>query len=258
MKTFTRIALLCALGAGIAVPVALAAGDAKHPEAQEWSFDGFFGHYDRAALQRGYQVYKENCAACHSMNLIAFRNLGEPGGPEFSEAEVKALAAQYQIPDLDEAGEPITRPGKPFDHFVAPFANAKAAAAANNGAAPPDLSVMAKARAGGPDYLYALLTGYSDPPHGVEMLEGLSYNAYFPGGQIAMPAPLSDGGVTYADGTQATVAQQARDVVQFLMWTAEPKLEERKRLGFMVMSFIAILAGMLYLSYRRLWRDQPH
>ncbi len=258
MKMITRLALIGAVAAGAAASVAIAASDAKHPEEIAWSFEGPFGHYDRGALQRGYQVYKEVCAACHSMNLIAFRNLGEAGGPEFSEAEVKALAAQYEIADLDEAGEAMTRPGRPSDHFVAPFANAKTAAAANNGAAPPDLSVMAKARPNGPNYIHAFLTGFTEPPAGVEMLEGASYNPYFPGGQVAMAAVLSDGGITYADGTVATIDQQARDVTQFLMWTAEPKLEERKRMGFMVMSFIALLAAMLYLSYRRLWRDQPH
>lgn len=258
MKNLTRLAVASAVVAALAVPMTLAAKDAERPEAIAWSFDGPFGHYDRAALQRGFQVYKETCSACHSMNLLSLRNLGEPGGPTFSEAEVKALAAQYQIADIDENGEAITRPGIPSDRFPSPFANAKAAAAANNGATPPDFSVLAKARPDGPNYIHALLTGYTDAPADMKMGDNMSYNPFFPGGNIAMAQPLVDGSVTYADGTKATVDQMSRDVTQFLMWAAEPKLEERKRLGFMVMSFIAILAGLLFLSYKRLWRDQPH
>jgi len=224
----------------------------------EFSFEGVFGTFDRAALQRGYQVYREVCANCHSMRLVAFRNLAEPGGPGFTPAEAKALAAAYSFPDLTDKGEPSERPGLPSDHFKSPYPNELAAKAANNGAAPPDLSLMAKAREDGPAYIYSLLTGYEEPPADVTLGEGLNYNPYFPGGQLAMPAPLAEGVVTYADGTKATVPQMAKDVATFLMWTAEPRLEERHDLGFKVVIFLIIFAGLVYLSYRRLWSGIAH
>lgn len=234
--------------------------EAKHPEPQKWDWSGPLGKFDRRQLQRGYQVYKEVCAACHGMRLVAFRNLGEPGGPEFTEAQVKALAAAVQVTTVDDKGEPAMRPGTPADRFPSPYPNEQAARAANNNALPPDLSVMAKARTAGADYLHALLMGYSDPPAGFQLLPGLSYNAYFPGGQIAMPGPLtSDGQVTYApDNPAATRDQMARDVVAFLMWAAEPKMEERKQLGVQVMIFLAALSFLLFFAYKRLWRDVDH
>lgn len=223
-------------------------------EAQEWSFEGPFGHYDNAQLQRGYQVYKDLCAQCHSMNLLSYRNLGEAGGPGFSEAAVNALAAQAQITDgPNEKGEKFQRPGRAADHFRAPFANDQAARVANNGALPPDLSVMAKARPDGPDYIYALLTGYRDPPPGFELALGMHYNVAFPGHQIAMPPMLSDGLVGYTDGTKPTVANYAKDVSAFLMWAAEPKLEERLRLGLRVMIFLLAFAVIMYLGKRMVW-----
>jgi cytochrome c1 len=234
-----------------------------HPE---WAFAGPFGVHDRNQLQRGYQVYKEVCAACHGLKLVAFRNLGEPGGPfdvegmapEAIEALVKRIASEAQVPDLDAEGQPTTRPGIPADRFVSPFPNDRAARAANNGAAPPDLSVMVKARLGGADYIYSLLNGYSPPPAGFALQEGMSYNKFFAGHQIAMPPPLSDGQITYADGTVASVDQMSKDLVAFLSWSAEPKAEGRKRLGFKVLIFLAALAGLLYLSYRHVWRDVEH
>ena len=239
--------------------VASASTNQHHPKEVAFSFEGPFGTYDRAALQRGYQVYKEVCSACHSLNLVSFRNLAEPGGPGFTEAEVKVLAASYNFPDLDDKGEAIERPGLPSDRFKAPFPNKLAAKAANNGAAPPDLSLMAKAREGGAAYIYSLISGYGEePPAGVTVAEGLYYNPYFPGGQIAMPQPISDGQVTYADGTAATVPQMAKDVATFLMWAAEPRLEERHELGLQVLIYLGIFAVLLYLAYRRLWAAIDH
>ncbi len=260
-----RIALPLALMLAVAAPAL--ADDTSEPLAPkqvEFSFEGPFGTYDRAALQRGFQVYKEVCSACHSLNRVAFHTLGDEGGTGFSEAQVKALALAYKIPAepndqgliYDDKGERLTRPGIPADHFPAPFANELAARAANNGAAPPDLSVIVKAREGGPAYVYSILTGFGQkPPAGFKVPDGKYYNPYFPGRNISMPPPLSDGVVTYSDGTKASIDQEAHDVVSFLSWTAEPKMEERKRLGFGVMIFLLVLSGLLYLSYRRVWKD---
>lgn len=221
---------------------------------QDWSFKGPMGTFDRGAAQRGFQVYKEVCAACHSMNQMHYRNLAEIG---FSEEQIKAIAAERQVKDgPNDEGEMFERPGRPSDKFVAPFANVQAARAANNGAAPPDLSLMVKARAGGADYVYALLTGYEQAPAHVTVNPGMYYNKYFPGHQIAMAPPLaSDGQVGYTDGTNATVAQMAYDVATFMAWTAEPELEERHRTGLRVMIFLAFMAGLFYLSKAKLWRN---
>ncbi len=252
---------LAAVGLLLAITAAYADAP-KEPEAQTWSWTGPFGHFDPVQLQRGYQVYKEVCSACHSMHLLAFRNLGDPGGPEFSEAQVKALAATVQVPDLDDKGEPTTRPGTPADRFPSPFPNEKAARAANGGAVPPDQSVIIKAREGGPDYVYALLLGYAEPPADMKakMMPGMNYNAFFANGQIAMPPPLTtDGQVTYAEGQPAaTKAQMAKDVVAFLSWAAEPKMQERKTLGIKVMIFLFVLSLLLYFAYKNLWRDIDH
>jgi len=233
-------------------------------EAQEWSFDPPFGSYNQAQLQRGYWVYKDICANCHSLSLLHYRNLGDPGGPHFSEKAVQTLAAQVQVTDgPDDKGQMFQRPGRPSDPFRSPYPNDQAARAANKGALPPDLSVMAKARPGGPDYIYALLTGYEQPPPGFEMTQGMQYNKAFPGHQIAMPNPLVDGVVPYTDGTKPTVDNYARDVSAFLMWTAEPKLEERHKLGARVMIFLLVFAVIMYLSKRAIWarlhrRDHAH
>lgn len=228
------------------------AAEAISLPSQSWSFSGMFGTFDRAALQRGYQVYKEVCASCHSMNLIRFRDLSALG---FNEEEIKAIAAEYEVTDgPNDQGEMFQRPGRPADKFKAPFANAQAARAANNGANPPDLSLMIKARKGGADYTHALLTGYADPPAGVTLSEGMSYNKVFPGHQIAMAKPLNDDQVTFADGTKASVDQMARDVSTFLAWTAEPELEARKRLGVKVILFLIIATGLLYATKRKIWR----
>ena len=250
---------LGALAAALALAAMTAAGHAAaaesaHPEAQDWPFEGVFGTYDRAQLQRGYLVYRDVCAACHQLKYVQFRHLRAIG---FSEPEVKALAAEFEVEDgPDEDGEMFTRPGRPADDLPAPFANDKAARAANNGALPPNLSLITKARADGPNYLFALLTGYEEEaPDDVELAEGMSYNPYYPGGQIAMVPPLYGDEVEYADGTEATLEQMSRDVVAFLAWAAEPKLEDRHRLGFKVMAFLIILTILLYLAKRRVWRD---
>ncbi len=271
-----------ALAVGLALPAAAQQGGELHfplklPQLQKWSFAGIFGTFDQAQLQRGYQVYKEVCSTCHSMNLLAFRDLGEPGGPHFSQAEVAALAASFQITDgPNDAGEMFKRPGKPSDHFPAPYPNPQAAAAAI-GAAPPDLSVIAKARGvsrgllwglldfftayqeGGPDYIHALLTGFSDPPPGVSVPQGTYYNPYFDNGiSLKMPPPLSNDQVTYTDGTPQTVDQYARDVAAFLMWAAEPHMVARKRLGFEVVIYLVVFAGLMYATKRRVWAGIAH
>ncbi len=248
----------CLLLAGLSAPSpANAAGEAKHPHAIDWSFAGPFGTYDRNALRRGFQVYKEVCASCHGMKQISFRNLSQPGGPEFSEAEVKAIAAEYEVTDgPDDYGDMYERPALPKDRFVEPYPNVNAARAANGGAYPPDLSLITKARSGGPDYIHALLSGYEEAPEGVEMRPGLYYNPYMAGGKIAMPAPLLEELVEYGDGTPATVQQMSLDVTQFLNWAAEPELEQRKRTGFMVLIYLTIFAGLLYFSMRKIWADQ--
>jgi ubiquinol-cytochrome c reductase cytochrome c1 subunit len=258
-----RLRVLLAVFLGLAaVGLAVASEDVKHPEQRAWTWDSWTGGFDRAQLQRGYLVYKDVCAVCHSLRLISFRNLSQPGGPEFSEAQMKAIAAGFKIATITENGEPAERAGTPADRFPAPFANEAAARAANNNALPPDLSVIMKARHDAANYTYALMLGYSDPPaeEAKDILPGSNYNPYFPGKQLAMPPPLtSDGQVTYAEGNPpATKAQMAEDVVAFLMWAAEPKLEERKTLGVSVMIFLTVLAVLLYFAYKRLWRDVDH
>jgi len=238
----------------------MAATEGKQPERLEWSFNGPFGRFDQAQLQRGFKVYREVCSSCHSMKLIAFRNLGDPGGPSFTEAQVKAIAAEYKIAGgVDDNGDPMERPARPSDAFPGPYQNEQQARAANGGALPPDMSVIAKARGHGTDYLHALLIGYRDPPPpDVEPQEGKYYNDYFPGGWISMPPPISDGQVEYTDGTATTVDQYAKDVSAFLMWAAEPKLEERKRMGFQAVIFLGVFAGLLGYTWRTVWRDVEH
>jgi ubiquinol-cytochrome c reductase cytochrome c1 subunit len=229
------------------------ATDAPVPPKQSWSYKvDKNGSFDRAELQRGFQVYKQVCAVCHGMNLLAYRNLKSLG---FNEAEIKAIAAEYNVKDgPNDEGEMFERPARPEDRFVSPYPNEKAARAANNGAYPPDLSLITKARPFGPDYIYALLTGYISPPEGVKVMEGMHYNAYFPGYQIAMVPPLVEGAVTFADGTKATVQQMAKDVVTFLAWAAEPEMEERHQMGIMVMIFLLVFTALMYFVMRRVWQ----
>lgn len=247
-----RLALALAGLLSFAAPALAAEGGPALP-AQSWSFNGFFGTYDRAALQRGFQVYREVCASCHGLRHVAYRNLTALG---YSMDQVRAIAATIEVPTLNDSGETVNRPGLPADRFRAPFANPLAARAANNGALPPDLSLMTKARAGGADYVYALLTGYTNPPAGVQLMEGMNYNTYFPGHQIAMAPPLNADQVQYGDGTRATVQQMARDVSTFLTWTAEPELEARHRMGVQVFLFLILLTGVLYAVKRKVWADQ--
>ncbi len=244
-------ASLFALLAGIGLAAPSSAEDHIDLMKTTWSFDGVFGTYDRAAAQRGFQVYKEVCANCHSLSLLAYRNLGALG---FNEDEVKAIASDYKVQDgPNDAGEMFERPGRPSDFFVKPFPNEKAARANNNGAYPPDLSLITKARVGGPNYSFSLLQGYGDPPAGVTVMEGMNYNKYFPGHQIGMPPPLQPNQVTYADGTQASLAQMAHDVSTFLNWAAEPELEARKRIGLEAVLFLIVLTAMLYAVKRKVW-----
>jgi ubiquinol-cytochrome c reductase cytochrome c1 subunit len=220
----------------------------------DWSFKGLFGKFDRGALQRGYQVYTEVCSSCHSMKYMSYRNLAEKGGPEFTEAQVKAIAASFEVKDGPNAdGEMFTRPGKLSDKFVMPYENVKAAQAANGGAYPPDMSVLVKARGGGVDYIYSLLQGYEDPPAGFTLDDGVYYNKYMYGNKIKMSNQLSDGLVEYADGTNATVEQMSKDVTTFLMWTAEPHLEARHQMGFKAIVYLIILTILVYFSMKRIW-----
>jgi ubiquinol-cytochrome c reductase cytochrome c1 subunit len=265
-----------------AAPAAAQEGSHATPEIHKeaWSFAGPFGTYDRNQLQRGFQVFREVCSSCHSARLMAFRNLGEPGGPEFTEGQVKALAAEYEINDPDaESGK---RPGIAADRWPSPFASDQEAMEANGGALPPDFSVIAKARGttqpfpwwilnyftayseGGPDYIHALLNGYEEePPAGtVDFPEGKHYNHYFPGHAISMAPPLSDGLITYEEGESGsvplTVDQYSRDVSAFLMWMAEPHLVARKEAGFQVIAFLLVFAGLLYLVKQKLWSRVEH
>ena len=244
------IALMCVFVAS----TALAASDVKHPRQQPWSFDGVFGTFDEVSIQRGLQVYREVCAACHGLKRIPFRRLTDIG---FSEAEVKALAAEYTMQDgPNDDGEMFDRPGKPSDYFPSPYANEKQGRSLNNGAYPPDLSLMIKARPDGANYVYSLLTGYEDAPEHVNLLAGQYYNPYFPGGKLSMAPPLAmDGQVDYQDGTEASVGQMAKDVVNFLQWTAEPEMEQRKRMGLRVMIFLSIMTVLFYIAMKRIWAD---
>ncbi len=250
---------------------------------QKWTYGGLFGYFDEQQLRRGYKIYHEVCSNCHNMGLLSYRNLGEPGGPDFPPDVVKALAAEVQVSDgYNDQGDPKMRPGKPSDSFQWHFRNAKEASAAFGGAVPPDLSLMAKARTverefawyafpfimlkdlatqyqeQGSDYIYALLTGYTDPPPGKKMADGLNYNRAFPGHQLAMPQPLTDGAVDYGDGTPNTLDQEARDVVSYLAWSAEPHLVERKKLGIWVLIYLGVLSILLLLAKKTLWRNVEH
>ncbi len=246
-KLFFSLTLLALIASSAAF-----ASEGKPLKHVNWPFDGVTGALDKQSAQRGFQVYKEVCAACHSMKRVAFRSLTEIG---FSEAEVKALAAGYQVKDgPNDSGDMFDRPGKPSDSFPSPFANENAARASNGGAYPPDLSLIVKARHDGGNYLYSLLTGYGEPPADVQMATGMQYNAYFPGGQIAMPKPFSDDQVTYEDGTKASVDQMARDVTIFLQWASEPEMEWRKEMGIKVLVFLAIFSVFAYIAKRNIWR----
>lgn len=234
---------------------ALAGENALEPKTPPggWPEQGIDGAYDRAALQRGFQVYKEVCSACHSMKLLSYRDLTQLG---FNEAEVKAIASNYQVQDgPNDQGEMFQRQARPSDHFVGPFPDDQAARVANGGALPPDLSLIIKARKGNEDYVYSILTGFGQtPPADETIMKGMNYNPYFPGHQIAMPAPLHEGAVSFADGTPATVDQMSKDVVQYLAWASEPKLEDRHQTGIKVILFLIVFAAVMYGVKRKIWK----
>jgi cytochrome c1 len=262
-----RIALPLGLALGLlAAAPALAAVDTTRLPVKpvDFSFEGPFGTYDRGALQRGFQVYKEVCSSCHALNHIAFRNLSDEGGPGFSEAQAKAIAAGYKIPAdpndkgeiFDDKNQRLTRAGTTADYFPAPFPNEQAARANNGGALPPDLSLVVKAREGGAHYVYSILTGFHmTPPAGFTVVLGKYYNPYYEGWNISMPPPLIDKAVSYSDGTPATIDQEAHDVATFLAWASDPKMEERKQMGFGVLIFLVVLSGILFAAYRKIWKD---
>ncbi|PHR94500.1 MAG: cytochrome c1 [Robiginitomaculum sp.] len=282
MKSLCVGALLAVSGLGVA-SVASASEDGGHKmEHQKWGFNGMFGTYDADAMARGYQVYREVCASCHALEHLSFRHLGDKGGPFYNpefpnpsdNPDVKAFAQDWSVPDIDQDnGDPIDRPGIPADKFPAIFPNAIAAAASNGGAVPPDLSLITKARTGGADYVYALLTGYHEAPHDVDMAEGTHYNTMFPGNQIKMAPPLFDGLVEYAARTvpgehggeahtiaapEATAEQMARDVVEFLTWAGDPKMEVRKKLGFATFLYLFIFSLLLFATYKQVWKGVKH
>ena len=249
-----RKSLLSALMAGlVAAAVPAMANEGGEPAPQSWAFHGVFGQYDKAQLKRGFQVFREVCSNCHSMKLVAYRNLADLG---FSDDEIKDIAAEKQMQDgPNDQGDMFQRPARPSDHLVPPFPNDQAARAGNNGALPPDLSLMTKARPGGPDYVFALLTGFADAPAGVTVPDGMYYNTAFPGHQISMPPPITDEAVTYADGTKATKDQISRDISAFLNWAAEPELDARHALGIKVMLFLFVMTAMFYAVKKRIWAD---
>jgi ubiquinol-cytochrome c reductase cytochrome c1 subunit len=256
MSTMKRTLASLALSVGLTFAAVNAgeAAEATAPPELDWSFNGIFGTFDRASAQRGLEVYKQVCASCHGMNLLAYRSLTGIG---LSAEQIEALAESHEVQTCcTEEGEPFTRPGKPADRFVSPYPNEQAARFANNGALPPDLTLINKARVGRADYVHAVLVGYEDPPpEGVSLMPGMYYNEYFPGHQIGMPPPLSDGVVTYSDGTEATVDQQARDVTTFLAWAAEPETEQRRAMGVKVLLFLIVLTAFLYALKRKIWAD---
>lgn len=285
-KSLIGAAIIGLAGLGIGGFAFAASGNSDHKmEHQDWGFNGMFGTYDRPAMQRGYQVYREVCAACHALEHLSFRHLGDKGGPFYNEdtpnpndnEQVKAFAKDWLIPDIDpDTGDEIERPGIPADEFPDIFPNEPAARASNGGALPPDLSVITKARTGGADYLYDLLMGYKEVPHDLEMSDGMSYNVAFSGNQIAMAPPLFEGAVEYASSTvvtldhdgheqttivpgpEATVEQMSRDVVEFLAWAGDPKMEVRKKVGFGTFLFLLIFGALTFATYKNVWRNVDH
>jgi ubiquinol-cytochrome c reductase cytochrome c1 subunit len=275
-------AIAAALGLAAAAHGSMAATTERTPQDVHWSFEGPFGRFDQEQLQRGYKVYHDVCSSCHAMHLMSYRNLGQPGGPFYDpkypnpndNPYVKSIVADYKVPDIDsDTGDVIKRPATPADAFVSPFPNEDAARASNGGALPPDLSLIVKARDGGARYVYSILTGYKTPPKGLNVPANRYFNPYMPGdltsfwtgsgpaptgGFIAMPFQLTPNRVTFDDGTKATTDQEAKDVVAFLAWAAEPHQTERKQLGFAVLIYLVVFTGLLYVSYRRIWRNVAH
>jgi ubiquinol-cytochrome c reductase cytochrome c1 subunit len=237
------------------LPTTAAAQESPMPN-EKWSFDSLFGTFDLAAAQRGFQIYANVCANCHSMQMLHYRDLSGIG---LNAEQIKAVAAGITVPSgLDDQGAPKEGPATPASQFKSPFANEKAARSANNGALPPDLSLIVNAREGGPNYIYGVLTGYAEAPNGFKMQDGMNYNKMYPGHQIAMPQPLQDGAVEYADGTPTTLGQEAHDVVTFLSWAANPEMVERKQIGVRVILFLVFMTGITYAVKRRVWSDVHH
>ena len=277
MKNFLKMLATAALGFGLMAGPALASGGAqKNAPDYDYSFEGVFGTFDRAQLQRGWEVFRQVCSSCHSLKYLRFRNLAEPGGPEFTIEQAKAFAAQYEVQDgPNEEGEMFMRPARLSDAFPSPYPNEEAAKAANNGALPPDLSLIVKAREGwyypwyispfiklvkgngGAEYVRALISGYEEAPHGEEK-EGLNYNPYFPGHWIAMPPPLAGEDVEYKDGTPNTIEQEATDVAAFLAWVSMPKMEERKKIGFMTLLYLLVFSILMFMVKHAIWRNVKH
>jgi len=254
MRNFFKLILLLIILTSFGGKKILAEESSHNLLKQDWSFNSFFGKFDRASLQRGFQVYTEVCASCHSMKYLSYRNLTEKGGPEFSAEQAKAIAANFEVTDgPNSEGEMFTRAARLSDKFVMPYANEEEAKISNGGAYPPDMSVLVKARKGGSDYIYSVLVGYEDPPSGVTLDDGVYYNRYMYGNKIKMPAPLSDGLIEYSDGTEATAEQMAKDVVTFMMWAAEPHLESRHKTGFRVIIYLIILSILVYFSMKKIW-----
>ncbi|MFN3076221.1 MAG: cytochrome c1 [Alphaproteobacteria bacterium] len=256
MRRFLITSLTAAAFAVVAAglsPVA-SANEGVELEKQPWSWLSVFGTYDQAALKRGFQVYREVCASCHSLRLVSYRNLSSPTGPGLTEDEVKAIAAEKEVQDgPNDAGDMFTRRARPSDRFAKPFANDNAARVANNGALPPDLSLINKARKGGPDYIYSLLMGYKDAPAGVTVNPGMFYNTVFPGHQIGMPPPVAEGSVTFTDGTKSSPEEISKAVVAFLNWAAEPEMAERHSMGIKVLGFLFVLTILFYALKRQIW-----
>ena len=254
MKIFLKLTFLFVIISSLISSRAIAAGEQQELLKVDWSFKSFFGKFDRASLQRGYQVYTEVCASCHSLKHLSYRNLAEKGGPEFTELEAKAIASNFEVTDGPNSdGEMFERPAKLSDKFVMPYANVQEAIAANGGAYPPDMSVLVKARSGGANYIYSVLMGYDEPPAGMELDDGVYYNKYMYGNKIKMSSPLDDDIVEYSDGTKATVEQMSKDVTTFLMWAAEPHLEARHQMGFKAIIYLIILTILVYFSMKKIW-----
>jgi ubiquinol-cytochrome c reductase cytochrome c1 subunit len=251
----TRSRLLIAVLAGIALSGPALADDAgtPTPPSKLWSFTGMFGSVDHAAAQRGFQVYTQSCANCHSMKYLHYRDLSGIG---LTPSQIETIAAAVTVPSgFDSQGNVVTQPGTPASQFRSPFANDDAAREVMNGALPPDLSLILNTFSNGPNYVYGVLTGYADPPADFKLSDGMSYNKYFPGHQIAMPPPLNEGQITYTDGTASTVAQNAHDVVTFLAWAAHPEMAQRKHLGFGVVLYFLGMAGITFALKRKIWAD---
>ncbi len=270
LRKITLLAATLGLLLGAAAP-AMAAANREEPLNVHWDFQGPFGRYatpkNQAQLQRGYKVYREVCSSCHSMKLVSFRNLGDPGGPFWNpkyknsndNPVVKAIAADYQVDDIDtDTGDVMKRPGIPADRFPSPFANAYAAKASNGGANPPDMSLLARAREGEGAYIYSILNGYKDAPADVKLNPGQHYNPFMAGHIIAMPQPLKAGQVTFDDGTPSTLEQEAMDVSAFLMWAADPHADDRKNTGLAVLIYLTLFSFLLYVAYRQVWKNESH